>query len=275
VRNEQRLGMNANLRRVCEHARGQYLKVLCADAPRCLERMVEAHPDAMLATSATIASGENGRSLQVQFLFGESLSVVPGQKMLDRMARGHGFGGNSGFLIRASAYDAVGGFDDSLLYAADYDLAARLCQMGNYVHTDEPLFYGRLHGQSSSSVDPGNLLDVRDWFSIPDKVLRPRPFGSRNWLRYQVLTGLLTARYSLNFFLEWGRGHREYAHALRRVLREQGNFIAGTPLLALHVPARIARRLTGRHRPRSRPPESWMGPPTGCRASVAVDCGTS
>jgi len=40
IRNEQRLGMSANLKRACDLGRGEYLKVLCSDdwlAPRCLE----------------------------------------------------------------------------------------------------------------------------------------------------------------------------------------------------------------------------------------------
>jgi glycosyltransferase involved in cell wall biosynthesis len=267
IKNERRLGMNGNIKRAADLARGRYIKMLCADdwiAPRCLGRMVELmdrHPSAALGTSACILAEEDGRATEVQFLYGEPVSLIPGDEMLERMARGEGFGGNSSFFIRAESYKNVGGYDGSIPYAADYHLAARLCQIGDYLHTDDPLFYGRRQAAASSLTDPAKLLDVPDWFNIPEKVFRPRPLGSRSWRRYQQLSGLLTARYITQLGLEYARGHREYAGALQKVLAREGNFLVGVPLIPLHIALRIARRVTGKNRPVSRPPEPWMGPP--------------
>jgi glycosyltransferase involved in cell wall biosynthesis len=267
IKNERRLGMNGNIKRAADLARGRYIKMLCADdwiAPRCLSRMVElmdGHPNSALGTSACILAEEDGRATEVQFLFGEAVSLIPGDEMLERMARGEGFGGNSSFFIRAESYRNVGGYDGSIPYAADYHLAARLCQIGDYLHTDDPLFYGRRQAAASSLTDPAKLLDVPDWFTIPEKVFRPRPVGSRSWRRYQQLSGLLTARYLTQLGLEYARGHRAYAGALQRVLVREGNFVVGVPLVPLHIALRIARRVTGTNRPVCRPPEPWMGPP--------------
>lgn len=267
VENPRRLGMNGNIKHAADLARGRYIKVLCADdwlAPGCLSRMVELmdrHPCAALGTSACIIAEEDGRASEVQFLYGRDVSVVPGDAMLERMAQGHGFGGNSSFFIRASAYREVGGYDGSIPYAADYDLAARLCRIGDYLHTDAPLFYGRRQAAASSLTDPAKMLDVPDWFNIPSKVFAPRPVGSLSWRRYHQISGLLTARYLTQLGLEYARGHRAYADALRRVLVREGNFIVGIPLLPVHIASRIARRVTGKDRPASRPPEPWMGPP--------------
>ncbi|NUQ74712.1 MAG: glycosyltransferase family 2 protein [Polyangiaceae bacterium] len=267
IKNEQRLGMNANIKRAADLARGRYIKMLCADdwiAPRCLSRMVdlmEQNPDVTLGTSACIVAAEDGRALKVEFLFGQNVSRIPGDEMLERMARGEGFGGNSSFFIRAEAYKKVGGYDGAIPYAADYHLAARLCQIGDYLHTDEPLFYGRLQATASSLTDPAKLLDVPDWFTIPQKIFRPRPAFSRSWRRYQQLSGLLTARYITQLGLEYARGHRAYAGALQNVLAREGNFLVGVPLLPLHIALRAVRRVTGTHLPAFRPPEPWMGPP--------------
>src|SRR5207253_1299948 len=98
-------------------------------APSCLEKMVQlmdAHPEVGLGSCAEIHCAEDGHPLCVQFLFGRDLSVVSGEEMLNRMAAGEGFGGNSSFFLRASTFRATGGYDGKLLYAADYDLAARL-----------------------------------------------------------------------------------------------------------------------------------------------------
>jgi glycosyltransferase involved in cell wall biosynthesis len=92
LRNAQRLGMSANLKRATESARGRYLKMLCADdwiAPRCLEvlcGLMEQYPGVVLATSAEIHTGPAGVPQCVQFLFGEPVSLIRGEVMLDRMA---------------------------------------------------------------------------------------------------------------------------------------------------------------------------------------------
>ena len=59
VLNEKRLGMNGNIKRAADLARGRYIKMLCADdflAPRCLSRMsalMDAHPSAGAVTVMT------------------------------------------------------------------------------------------------------------------------------------------------------------------------------------------------------------------------------
>lgn len=271
IRNGQRLGMNGNIKRVTDLGRGKYLKVLCSDdwiAEQCLEVMcdfMDRYPDVAIATCAEVNCDQDGTPLYVQCLFGKPLWIIPGEAMLDWMARGMGFGGNSSFLIRRTSYEAVGGYNDRVWYAPDYDLGARLCRVGHYLHTDQPLFYGRVHGVSSSSVNPTKLLDVHDWFEIPDRVFRPRPLGSREWWRYQVLTGYYTARYMVNTLLEYSRGHAAYAQALAEILRNEGNFVFGIPSLAYHIPVRIYNKLSGRNLPRRRPVESWMGTPRAIR----------
>ena len=268
VRNPERLGMTGNLRRAAGLGRGRYLKMLCADdwlAPGCLgalHGLMEAHPAAVLATAAEIHTDAEGRPLRVQFLFGKPLSVFTGEAMLDRMARGQGFGGNSSFFIRAEAYHGVGGYDATVKYASDYDLAARLCRTGDYLHTDEPLFYGRHHAAASSVVDPANLLDVTDRFGVPARVFQPRRFGNRDWRRHHRLATALTAQYLLNAVLESLRGRRQYARQLVGIVAREGNLWLGVPLLALHVPARIGRRIARSLTSTGRRPEAWMMAPT-------------
>lgn len=247
--NERRLGMNANIKKAAELGQGVYLKMLCSDdwlTDQCLEVLtgfMEQHPDVVLATSAEILSDEQGNALQTQFQFGRPVSLISGEDMLDRMSRGEGFGGNSSFFIRATAYRQVGGYDASRLYAADYDLAARLCRVGNYLHIDEPLFYGRQQAQSSSSQDPKKLIDVIDFFEIPDRIFQPRAFANTEWYRFQRITASLTARYLLNSFIQNARGEKRQARELRRLLMRYGNFKFGIPWLIFHAPLRLYRRI--------------------------------
>jgi len=268
IRNEQRLGMSANLRRACDLGRGEYLKVLCSDdwlAPRCLEvlsALLDRYPKAVLATPGEIYCKASGEPLGVHFLYGKPVSVIPGEEMLDRMARGNGFGGNSSYLIRASAYHRVGGYDPNVLYAVDYELAARLCRTGEYVHTDEPLFYGRMHPANSSTVNTGKCLDTVDWFEVPEKIFLPRRLLNREWRRYQRISALLTARYLVGIPIQHLRGNHEMARAWTKVLLAHGNFVLGVPWVLVEAPRRLYRRITGTHRSRLVPAEPWMGPPT-------------
>lgn len=254
VRNERRLGMNGNIKRAAEAGAGKYLKMLCSDdwlAPECLQTLVELmekNPQVVLATPAEIACDESGNPTHLQFLYGKSISIIPGEKMLDRVARGHGLGGHSSFLIRSAAYKAVGGYDDTLLYAADYDLGARLCRIGDYLHVDTPLLYARIQPRSSSSINTRRLFDVIDWFEIPRKVFRYRRLGDREWRRYQRITANLTARYLVNIVLQELRGDHVYARDLRRLLRRRGNFLFGIPILIVHLPVRLYKRLSRKKR---------------------------
>ena len=266
ILNERRLGMHGNMQRAVEA--GRYRKILCADdwiAPRCLEvlfNLMEENPNVVLATCAEIHTDEVGRPLRQQFLFGKPLSIISGGAMLDRMVAGEGYGGNSSFFIRASAFRQTGGFDLSLLYAGDWDLGARLCRIGDYLHTDEPLFYGRTQPASSSSVNPKKLWDVIDYFTVPEKIFRPRKFMNLEWRRYYQNLMRTTARYLVNIPIHYLRGDRQYARNLAKIVWQQGNL----PLGFLYLPVQTLKRAYNYAtcKPswgRSLPPAPGMGPP--------------
>lgn len=268
ITNEHRLGMNGNLRRAASYARGPLVKMLCADdwlAPTCLQHLkglLDRHPTAVLATSACVVTDERGQPIEVNFIFGEEEALIRGEKMLSNMAMLRGsFGGHSSFMFRRSSYDQVGGYDDKLVYAADLDLGARLCRVGDYVHTDAALFYGREQPASSSAVNPGRLLDLKDYLEIPRKVFEPRAPLDREWWRYQAFSGLMTARYLINAGTALVCGERAKSAAIWRLLWTRGNMWMGISLAVPHAIARCARRLLDLHKPRSRAAQPGMGVP--------------
>jgi glycosyltransferase involved in cell wall biosynthesis len=264
IRHAKRLGMNPNLKFAADQGRGKYLKILCADdwlAPRCLEvmiRLMEQHPGVALGTCAEIHTDAAGNPQFVQFLFGKPVSILSGEKMLDRMAAGSRFGGNSSFMIRADAYREVGGYCASMRYCGDFELAARLCRVGDYLHTDEPLFYGRDHESSSSSNDPDKLLDAMDFLELPGKLCVPRPFMSREWFRYERFSGHIAARYFTLAIVEWLRGRRGYGRRLLSLLRQQGNFAAGLVCLPFHLIYRLYAWTVGRNVTSRQPVQSGV-----------------
>ena len=280
LRNERRLGMNANLQRVAGLGRGRYLKILCADdwlAPKCLQvlfDLMENHPQVVLGTCAEIHCDEWGNPLRKQFLFGKSLSLIPGRVMLDRMASIQGFGGNSSFFIRSSAYSQVGGYDPAVRYAGDWELGARLCRVGDYLHTDEALFYGRSHSASSSSNDPQQFLDVIDRFIIPARTFRPRRFMNREWRRYRKAKMLVTAQGLVNAGISYVRGRPNRARDLLRLVRRYGDLPTGLLYAPIHAWSRLYGYLAAR--PTSgtwMPPETGMARPSGSKSRGATEPG--
>jgi hypothetical protein len=108
-------------------------------------------------------------------------------------------------------------------------------------------------------------LDVVDAFEIPDKIFRPRRFPNREWCRFQLLTGNLTARYLTNVVLQELRGQHEYARNLRVLLRRYGSFVFGVPLILPHVSTRVYRWVSGRREPISVKPPTNAGTPSKSR----------
>jgi glycosyltransferase involved in cell wall biosynthesis len=276
--NERRLGMNANLQCAANLGKGRYLKMLCADdwlAPSCLEvlfRLMEQNTRVVLATCAEIHTDEVGRPLQQQFFFGKPLSIISGSAMLDRMARIQGFGGNSSFFVRQSAYQQVGGYDPMVLYAGDWELGARLCRLGDYLHTDEPLFYGRSHPTSSSANDPKKLLDVIDHFVIPERAFRPRRFLNREWRRYRRANMFITARSLINALIQYGRGNRDYAFNVLRLVIKHGNLPLGLLYLPIHAFSRLYNYAISRPSYGDcLPPKPGMGTPSHWEDPMLAD----
>ena len=183
--------------------------------------------------------------------------------MLERMARMQGFGGNSSFFIRQSAYQEVGGYDPAVLYAGDWELGGRLCRLGDYLHTDDPLFYGRTHPTSSSSNDPKKLFDVVDHFVVPEKTFQPREFPNREWRRYRSANMRVTARSLISALIQSLRGNCDYAFSLLRLVGKHGN----VPIALLHIPIHVLFRLYNYVTAKPSygewlPPEPGMGTPS-------------
>lgn len=205
--------------------------------------------------------GPAGVAQCVEFLFREPVSLIRGELELDRMAKGLGCGENSSFLIRPSAYRKVDGYDLNLLYPGECDRAARLCQIGDDLHTDEVLLSGREHPEASSSVDPWILPDAQDWLATPAKVFPPRPVMWKNWRRYQGSTSLLTVRYLITVIAQRLSGRRTCARGLAEQMRHHGNVRFGLAYSALHATGRSYQRIRGKKRFLTAPPEPWIGIP--------------
>ena len=56
-------------------------------------------------------------------------------------------------LIRRECFDRVGGYDEELKYAGDYDISLKMSEVGDVVYLNRPLYFYRIHTQNASSAN--------------------------------------------------------------------------------------------------------------------------
>ena len=100
-------------------------------------------PDTPFVYTQASLIGANGQPLGL-----EKRSMRPWQENLDLVQ----FIYFHMRLVRSSAYHAIGGYDESFLYAGDYDLSLRLADLGKPFYLAQPLYEYRLHEQSASQI---------------------------------------------------------------------------------------------------------------------------
>lgn len=117
--------------------------------------------------------------------------------------------------IRKSAINKVGGFDDSLRYLEDYDLALRLATLGAWGFIREPLVVWRQSPANSLSVEARkeNLRVLRTAVATGERVLAGLPEGgNRENLKYLLRRALrhsYSQLWALQLFEAGGLGREQ------------------------------------------------------------------
>lgn len=78
----------------------------------------------------------------------------------------------SAVMIRRSAFDAAGGYDESLRYSEDYDLWTRVLDVGRFCYVDAPTVRRRMHPGQLTATNRPEL--VRSWSEVRRRALRMR-----------------------------------------------------------------------------------------------------
>lgn len=242
-RNARNLGICANFNRALELARGDYVKILCADdwlAPRALELSVaalEQNPGAALVTTGRLLiPQEGGRGGFESYCYGRR--TFPGHAVINRCFFGTNYVGEpSAVLFRRRL--ASRGFDERYPQLLDMEMWFHLLEQGALVCLPQPLTMIRVHGTqlTREHLRAGQIVkDKKRLFSV----YGGKPYIART--RWNMLVWRLRTAYNL-----WS-ATPDYNQAERRAaLREfvpPSLFYLLLPLLIALVAARaVVRRL--------------------------------
>ncbi|MBD1921808.1 glycosyltransferase [Microcoleus sp. FACHB-831] len=170
-------GVSASRNRGFSHATGEYISFLDADdiwTPDKLEAQLKAlqeNPQAGVAYSWTNWIDESGRFLRPGLHIARTGDVYKNLLVKDFIESG------SNPLIRRQALVEVGGFDESLMNTADWDMWLRLAARYNFVAVPSPQILYRVAPSSMSSnvwrIEDESLKIIEKAFASGNESLQP------------------------------------------------------------------------------------------------------
>ena len=151
-------GAQANWNRVTDLARGEYVKLVCADDPLyagCLSRqsaVLDANPGVVLVASMRDIVDARGRIVMRRRGLGGLHGQVAGSQAVRRLVQmgTNILGEPSSVLMRATAVRAAGPWSDELPYLIDEDMYVRVLQRGDLFAIPDSLATFRLSTASWS-----------------------------------------------------------------------------------------------------------------------------
>jgi|SRR3989338_740431 len=163
--NDHNIGLVGNLNRCLEHAKGSYIKFLCADdmlLPGCLEKMaagLDLHQSVKLASCGRLFIDKYGHKLGTRH-YAPGYSIVRGKQVITRCL----FGGNyigepTAVMFRKS--DLKGCFREDMPQLSDMDMWFQLLEQGDLLSLEKPLCAIRSHPaqMTHTNVKLGMLVD--------------------------------------------------------------------------------------------------------------------
>ena len=159
VHNDVTLSLPDNWNRAVEVSRGALVKVVCADdlihpdLTRRQRAILDSDPRIAIVASRRHLIDDAGHLLASTTGLHRLVGRFDGAVVAGRVVRsgGNPIGESAGVLFRRDDFDAVGGFDASLLFPMDLDLWVKLLTRGDFVGMPEPMAAFRASAQSLSS----------------------------------------------------------------------------------------------------------------------------
>ncbi len=201
VRNETALGAVANFNRCLREARGDYVHLLHGDDV-VLPGFYEAMDAALAAPTVAAAFCRTQHIDQHGTPIALTRSYVPGGGVwadaLRKLASSNRVAAPS-IVVKASTYAAVGGFDEALPHAADWDMWARAATAGDLYFVDRVLAQYRVHPGNDTSKRLRTGANMEERYRAMEHMLGHMPAAARPALRREgaALGAVYAARQAL------------------------------------------------------------------------------
>lgn len=165
-KNEKNLGMVGNWNHCLELASGEFLKLICSDDmidQNALEKEAKAmaeHPTVNLVESDTRLVDIYGKKTGAYKRYHKS-GLVDGKKVAKKaLIYKNFFGAPVNNLMRKTAFEQVGGFDETFTYILDFDLWVSIACTGDIYIIHELLNSFRIRNDSNTGDLINNKQDV-------------------------------------------------------------------------------------------------------------------
>ena len=196
VKNEKNLGMTGNWNKCLAEAKGDYIKLICADdilyedSIKKELRVLLAHPEVTLAMSDTALIDENGKRTGC-FKRYPRAGLLDGKKIAKRaLIFKSFFGAPCNTLFPRSSYEKAGGFDPRFPFILDFDLWLRMACLGKIYVIREELNGFRVRNDSNT----GNLInDDRETYNEEHRELlkKHNTLGVVHLNRFELMVSML------------------------------------------------------------------------------------
>jgi glycosyltransferase involved in cell wall biosynthesis len=187
-RNERNIGLVANFNACLTHARGKYVKFLCADdllLPSCIEsmaRVLDNHPCVSLVAGGRLIIDEAGTRIGIQRYPGTK-ETVPGKEAINRCLFGANYIGEpTAVMFRRDS--ALRGFREEFSHLMDMEMWFHLLEQGDLAILPEPLCAIRRHAAQMTA------LNIKSGALAEDNVRLYEEYGSKPYIRKSWINGM-------------------------------------------------------------------------------------
>jgi len=169
-------GQSAAINLGMRSTESEYVAVLDSDdvwAPKKIEQQVtflQENPDIAYVYANGYVIDEKGEILYKLFPPEHQTTADPKKVLLECP-----IGTPSAYLVRRTAFENAGDYDESLRSAQDHDMAVRLAEVAELGYLDELLWYKREHGDSLSQLHADRRW--RSGFVILKKACERYPYS--------------------------------------------------------------------------------------------------
>jgi glycosyltransferase involved in cell wall biosynthesis len=180
VRFNELVGQATNWNRCLDLAAGEYVVLLHADdclKPSFLTRalaVLDSHPEVGLVHCAVQHIDQSGSPLQVQKLYDKD-RVDSGEVLFNRLVLDGCVVNPAGVMVRRSAYDAVGGFTEKIVWGVDWHMWMRIALHSKVAYLADALALYRQHPQSGTSGVMATARNATDEMWMLDDIFKAFP----------------------------------------------------------------------------------------------------